>query len=111
MKIFLVSLLSFLIGLVMAGYVALTFFVYGGQSVVATEIQFYANTLQLINVNKLDEVVKRSCFALPIALENKAQLDGSLFASNFEYGMTDSGEPIESLAAKHFANSGICHQD
>lgn len=107
-KVILTGVFGFIVGLVLAGFVALKFFVYGAQSVSAAEIQFYANTLQSIRDDEIDIIVKRSCFALPIAIENKAQMDNKPFSTDFDYGVTKTGENIEDLARKHLSKTGIC---
>ncbi len=110
MKIFVVGVIFFILGLSLAGFVAIKFFVYGGQSVAASEIQLYSNTLQLINTNDIDEVIRRSCFSLPVALENKIQMDNSFFATQLPTGMVNADESIEDLAAKHLSDKGICNR-
>ncbi|MCP4987540.1 MAG: hypothetical protein GY928_16235 [Colwellia sp.] len=108
MKIFVVGLISFVLGLSLAGFVAIKFFVYGGQSVATSEIQFYSNTLQLINTNNIDEIIRRSCFSLPVALENKEQMDNSFFATESPLIMVSADQSIEDLATKHLSDNGIC---
>ena len=110
MKTFVVGLISFVLGLAISGFVAIKFFVYGGQSVAVTEIQFYSNTLQLIKSNDIDEIIRRSCFSLPIALENKEQMDNSFFATQLPSILVSADESIEDLASKHLSDKGICNR-
>ncbi|WP_350998728.1 MULTISPECIES: hypothetical protein [unclassified Shewanella] len=108
MKFIMVALISFTLGVVGAGFVALKFFAYGGQSVAAAEIQMSTTTLQLIESNKIDLAVKKLCSVLPIALKNKTEMDASFFATEFNYGQTGSGEHIESQAEKLLQPERIC---
>ena len=110
MKIFVVGLIGFVLGISFAGFVAMKFFVYGGQRVAESEIKFFSNTLQLINTNNIDEIIRRSCFSLPVALKNKEQLDNSFFATELPLSMVNTEESVEDLATKHLSDTGICKQ-
>ncbi|GGQ17334.1 hypothetical protein [Shewanella litoralis] len=110
MKTIIIGILSFAIGISVAGIVGLKLFAYGGQSVAAAEIQMATTTLQLIESKQIDVAVSKLCSILPIALNNKADMDASWFATEFNYGSHNTNdENIEVQAASLLEQQGICH--
>ncbi len=108
MKIIVVGLMSFIFGIVLAGIVAIKFFVYGGQSVAVAEMIFYSKTLESIETNDIDSLKQTACQVLPIAIEQKSEWDNSFFANDFFHGVEDWGAEIEQLSLKHLSPNGIC---
>ncbi|GGQ01371.1 hypothetical protein [Shewanella ulleungensis] len=111
MKIIIIGIVSFILGMSTAGVVGLKILAYGGQSVAAAEIQMATTTLQLIDSKQLDVAVSKLCSILPIALNNKADMDSSWFATEFNYGTNINGENIEAQATSLLKQHGICQHD
>ncbi|MFD2165689.1 hypothetical protein ACFSJY_05380 [Thalassotalea euphylliae] len=110
MNTLIVALISFIVGLALSGFIAVKFFVYGGQSVANVELKIYNQALESIEKGRTENFVKIACLLLPIAIENKTQLDASIFAHDesdlYEYGAVN--HVIE--AQNHLSKGGICGQ-
>lgn len=114
MRTLVIGIVSFVLGLGIAGFVAMKFLVFGGQSVALTEIKFYTTALMLIQEGNVEELTKRSCHFLPIAIENKEFMSNSLFSSDIAEPTTyptdglESVKSIDSLANQYLSDDGIC---
>ncbi|WP_394147019.1 hypothetical protein [Shewanella atlantica] len=109
MKTIAISIICFIAGLALAGYIGLKFFVYGGQIVSTAEIQIYSHTLKMIESNDIESIKNRACLVLPIAIEQKAEWDNSFFANDFFHGWEEKGKDLEELSRKHLSEGGICN--
>ncbi len=111
MKVWLIALISFLIGMLLMGFVAVKFFMYGAQSVVDAEINFYTSTLSLLAENKQEQVKQRACTILPISLERYKEYKTSFWANDLYYAFPEREQKLLALAEKQLSPSGICQID
>lgn len=108
MKSLTIGVVSFILGLIVAGCIGFKMFIGQAQMGVLAEMNAHSVSLDFISENNISDLNQSNCFVLEVALENYAQLSSNIWAVDNARGTPEMTQEFLSKVKNQVQNTELC---
>ncbi len=108
MKPFIIGVVSFILGLTIAGSLGFKMFIGQAQMGILTEMNAHSVSLELISENNVSDLKQSNCFVLKVGLRNYTQFSDSIWAIDNAGGTAEMTQEFLAKVNAQVENKELC---